>query len=128
MKPSVHKEQAALFRWAAFCEARHPELALLYAIPNGGHRHKAVAARMKAEGVKRGVPDVCLPVPRGGHHGLYVEMKTAEGTASQDQKEWLRALQRQGYRVAVCRGWEAARALIEDYLTTGADAGRRGTV
>ena len=127
MKASEHQEQAALFRWAGFAAARWPELALLYAIPNGGHRHKAVAARMKAEGVKRGVPDLCLPVPRGNHHGLYVELKTADGSASRAQRQWLTALQRQGYRVAVCRGWEAARAFIEDYLTSGAGAGRRRT-
>ena len=60
MKASEHQEQVALFRWAEFAIARWPELALMYAIPNGGHRHKAVAAGLKAEGVKRGVPDVCL--------------------------------------------------------------------
>ena len=53
-----HVEQAALFRWAEFARARLPELTLLHAIPNGGHRHKATAARLKAEGVKRGVPDL----------------------------------------------------------------------
>ena len=66
MLASEHQEQAALFRWAWFAQVKHPALALLYAIPNGGHRHKAVAARMKAEGVKAGVPDLCLPVARGG--------------------------------------------------------------
>lgn len=119
-----HQEQVSLFRWAEFAQGRYPELALLFAIPNGGHRHKAVAARLKAEGVKRGVPDLCLPVPRGIHHGLYIEMKTATGSASKEQKKWLQALQAQGYRVAICRGWEAAKDFIEDYLTTGAEAGR----
>ncbi|MET0084855.1 MAG: VRR-NUC domain-containing protein, partial [Sedimenticola sp.] len=115
-KQNEHQEQAALFRWAEFARARHPELELMFAIPNGGHRHKAVAARMKVEGVKRGVPDICVPVPRDGYHGLYIELKTARGTASKEQKLWLRQLQTQGYRVAVCRGWEAARGLIENYL------------
>ena len=112
-----HAEQAALFRWAEFARSRLPELALLHAIPNGGHRHKATAARLKAEGVKRGVPDVCLPVARNGAHGLYIELKTERGKTTPEQIGWIRALRRQGYVAEVCRGWESARSMIEHYLT-----------
>lgn len=112
-----HIEQAALVRWAAFARARLPELSMLYAVPNGGHRHKATAARLKAEGVKRGVPDVCLPIPRGGNHGLYIELKTERGKPTPEQLGWIRALRRQGYAACVCHGWEQARDTIEDYLT-----------
>jgi hypothetical protein len=73
------------------------------------------------------VPDICLPVPRGGWHGLYIELKARGGSASREQKQWLAALQRLGYRAELCVGWAQARRLIEDYMTTGADAGR-GTV
>ena len=123
MKASEHQEQVALFRWAEYATSALPELNLLYAIPNGGHRHKAVAARLKAEGVKAGVPDVCLPVARGGWHGLYIEMKTERGKASKSQVQWLFALREEGYKVAICRGWETARGLIEDYLCLRAVAG-----
>ncbi len=119
-----HAEQVALFRWAAIARSRYPELALLYAIPNGGHRHIQVARRLKAEGVKPGVPDICLPVPRGNWGGLYIELKTARGAVSKAQCGWLKALQDQGYLATVCRGWEPARTLIEEYLATGTDAGR----
>ena len=112
-----HAEQAALFSWAEFARDRYPELALMFAIPNGGHRHKAVAARMKAEGVKRGVPDICLPVPRGIWHGLYIELKTSTGRVSREQRRWIALLITQGYRADVCRGWQQARQLIEEYLT-----------
>ncbi len=118
-----HAEQAALFRWAEFARARLPELALLYAVPNGGHRHKATAARLKAEGVKRGVPDVCLPVARSGAHGLYIEIKTERGKATPEQLGWICALRRQGYAAEVCRGWESARSMIEHYLTGGPKRG-----
>ena len=77
------------FRWAALAKSRWPELVLLHAIPNGGHRHKAVAVRMKAEGMKAGVPDICLPVPRGSWHGLYLELKTEDGSVSRAQRRWL---------------------------------------
>ena len=121
---SEHKEQVALFRWAEFAAARRPELRLLHAIPNGGHRHKAVAARMKAEGVRRGVPDVFLPIPRGAFAGLYIEMKTRRGRVSDEQRRWIEALRAQGYRAEVCRDWNAARQLIEEYLG-GRDSGPR---
>lgn len=120
---SEHEEQAALVRWAEFQRPKWPELALLHAIPNGGHRHRVTAARLQAEGVRAGVPDLCLPVPRGGWHGLYIELKTRRGRPSREQRRWLDALRAQGYRAEVCRGWEAARAVIEDYLAGVAAVG-----
>ncbi len=124
-RTTEHQEQATLFRWAAFAEARWPVLGLLHAIPNGGHRNKIAAARLKAEGVRAGVPDLCLPVARGRWHGLYIELKADGGRASPAQIRWIGALRRQGYRVELCVGWIAARRVIEDYLGTGAAAGRR---
>ena len=76
-KPIPHEgnEQEALFRWAAFVRGRFPEIDLLYHIPNGGSRNRLEAANLKRQGVKSGVPDLCLPVARGKYHGLYIEMK-----------------------------------------------------
>lgn len=111
-----HKEQSALFHWANYAQATLPELRLLFAIPNGGHRHKVTAAKMKAEGVKRGVPDICLPVSRGHYHGLYIELKTHKGRASREQKRWLARLTDEGYRAVICRGWNDARQELETYL------------
>ena len=68
--PTESVEQQSLFRWAAYQSGKYPELKLLYHVPNGGSRNKAEAGRFKAEGVKAGVPDLCLPVPRGEFHGL----------------------------------------------------------
>ena len=110
------EEQQALFQWAQWMSGRYPELELLFHIPNGGKRNKAEAARMKAGGVRAGVPDLCLPVARGGFHGLYIELKAGKGTASQKQKEWIGKLTAQGYRALVLTGWEAASRAIEDYL------------
>jgi hypothetical protein len=115
-KRSEHAEQTALMTWCRYNRARWPELDLLYAIPNGGHRHIAVAGKMKAEGVRRGVPDLCLPVARGLWHGLYIELKTSTGRTTPEQREWIARLQGQGYRVEVCKGWPAAAAVIEDYM------------
>lgn len=116
MKDEEHRIQCTLFRWAALESSNHPELQLLHAIPNGGHRHKAVAGRLKAEGVKAGVPDIFLPVARSGSHGLYIEMKTQNGRLTGSQKDWTEALADQGYRVEICRAWDAAAILIANYL------------
>ena len=113
---SEHDEQKALFQWAEIAQLQRPELALMFAIPNGGHRLKAVAGKMKAEGVKPGVPDIFLPVPRQQYHGLFVEMKTQKGAISKEQHRWIRPLLCKGYQVKVCRGWQAAAEVIEQYL------------
>lgn len=115
--PTEGTEQATLFSWAKMVSHKRPELRLLYHIPNGGHRSKSEAARFKAEGVKPGVPDLCLPVARGPYHGLYIELKRQKGGKVSDaQKEWIAALTTQGYLAEVCYGWKDAAALIEDYL------------
>ena len=115
--PTEHQEQCALFEWSAWQEGLWPELRLLHAIPNGGKRDKVTAARLKEEGVKAGVPDLCLPVPRGGKHGLYIEMKRRKGgKVSPDQLQWLDDLMHQGYECHVCRGCDEARETILEYL------------
>lgn len=115
--PTEAQEQMTLFSWAAMQSGKYPELNLLYHVPNGGSRHKAEAGRLRAEGVKAGVPDLCLPVPRGGFHGLYIELKRLRGgRISEHQTEWMEALIRQGYCVALCEGWERAAETIIEYL------------
>ena len=115
--PTEHAEAAMLIRACKAAEATHPELRLLYAIPNGGHRAWRTAAQMKAEGVKAGVPDYHLPVARGGYIGLWVELKRTKGGRLQpEQRAWMDALAAQGHRVALCKGWEAAFNVIRDYL------------
>lgn len=115
--PTESVEQQCLFRWAEFQSGRYPELKLLYHVPNGGSRKKSEAGRFKAEGVKAGVPDLCLPVARGGYHGLYIELKRLKHSkTSEDQKAWIEKLNEQGYCAVVCKGWEAAAKVITEYL------------
>lgn len=131
--PTEHAEQTALITWANLSCAAHPELRLLFAIPNGsflGDGVKRLASgkavslgairsrKLKAEGVKTGVPDLCLPVARGGFFGLYIEMKrTQGGTLSPEQRDWHQALIDQGYHVALCKGQPAAQQTLTAYLT-----------
>ena len=111
------QEQAALFRWAAYSRAKYPELDLLFHIPNGGSRNTIEARHLKEQGVKPGVPDICLPVPSGRYTALYIELKRRKkGRVSEAQHGWLMALNRVGCKAVVCRGWEEAKREIEDYL------------
>lgn len=110
-------EQVALMQWSLRNRQQIPALGLLFHVPNGGHRHPTQGALMKLLGVKRGVPDLCLPVPAAGHHGLWIEMKPlAGGVVSDDQKRWHASLTANGYRVEVCRGFLAAKEAILGYL------------
>jgi len=113
---SESSEQIALFQWAVYNEGKLPELKLLYAIPNGGKRYKTTAIRLKKEGVRSGVPDLCLPVARQSFHGLYIEMKIDRNKPSENQIWWINQLSRQGYKVKTCWGWVEAKGEIEAYL------------
>jgi len=156
---SEHAEQAALFQWAAItanqCEAcgdhkRAQALRMMFAIPNGDQRGSGdnaedrkrgaqiAGARLKAEGQKNGVPDVCMPWPiqakqqepslfmKISYCGLFIEMKARKHKSkrgdnpmqgcSEDQIEWIDNLRALGYRCEVCYGWEEARDVIISYL------------
>jgi hypothetical protein len=117
--PSEHEEAVALMARVRSLEGQWPELALFHAIPNGGDRHKATAGKMRAEGQRAGVPDYFLPVPRGEHHGLYIELKSLTGYPSREQTQWISRLREMGYRAEVVRGANAAWQLIAEYLGIG---------
>ena len=118
--PSEEEEQISLFEWAGRMTYTYPELRWLYHVPNRGSRGKAEAGRFKAMGVKSGVPDVALDIPRGRFHGLRIEMKRREGgSVSNAQQAWIDHYNAIGYRAVVCRGWQEAADTIEEYLKEG---------
>lgn len=116
MKSLEGVEQSQLMTWTRYISGRHPEIELLYHIPNGGSRNRIEAAHLKQQGVKAGVPDLCLPVARGEHHGLYIELKVGKNKPTENQKQWISKLREQGYRAEVCYGWEEASKVILSYL------------
>ena len=114
--PTESEEQIALFEWAEWEKNKYPDLKWMFHIANGGKRNIVTAKRLKSEGLKPGVPDICLPVPKGEYHGLYVEMKRKGNTTSKYQDEWLQALSDYGYCTAVCYSCESAKDVIMGYL------------
>lgn len=117
-KPSEeeHQIQSAFIDWVRLCESMVPELGLIYAIPNGGWRNRVVAAKLKAEGVKPGVPDLHLPVARGPWHSLYLETKAPGKDQRPEQKELAWKLMKAGNLVKVCHSVDDLIRETEEYL------------
>jgi hypothetical protein len=114
---SEHEDQVAVFEWAARYESRWPCLALLFGSLMGipltpKYLNKAIKA-----GMKKGKPDINLPVSRGGYHGLWIELKRKGGKKPEpDQERILRMLAAEGNAVYACHGSESAIDTITNYL------------
>lgn len=115
-RPTEADEQAAVIEWSEYMQGTYPELKLLHHIPNGGSRNKKEAANLKRQGVKAGVPDLHLPVPRGKYHSLYIEMKVEPNKPTKEQVKWINALIDNGNAAIICYSAERAVKAIEYYL------------
>lgn len=125
--PTEHAEQVAVTAWVDANADAYPDLCMFTANPMGGFRTKATAGRLKAEGVRAGVPDMMLLAPRTGRdgrqwHGLFIELKRADRSnhASAHQKLWLDNLRQRGYMAVVCYGATEAIATLKHYLEMNA--------
>jgi len=116
MKQTEHYEQKKLFEWAKVQSGKYAPLSMMFAIPNGGQRNIVTANKLKAEGVKSGVPDIFLAYPSIHAHGLFIELKSAKGKVSQNQREWIAALSSSGYMCVVCYSFDEAKEIICEYL------------
>lgn len=116
-KLSEAQEQIIIFNWARFV----PELRWLFAIPNGGSRHVLEATNLKRQGVKKGVSDMFLPIPKGKYHGLFIELKVGKNKATPEQREFILHANKYNYHAEVCYGHEEAIDLIKRYLNLRPD-------
>lgn len=107
--PTEHEEQREVVKW--FRRKYGP--IRIFAIPNGGFRSRATAARLKAEGVSPGVPDLFVPF-----HRLWIEMKRVKGgKLSPEQRNWQKYLVEEcGHTWMVCHGAEDAKAQIDAFM------------
>ena len=113
---SEDSAQIAIFIWASQNLKKYPELKWLFAVPNGGYRNKATAGKLKAMGLKPGVPDIALMIKRGPYSGLWIELKVKKNKPSPEQIEWINHLQSQGFGAMVCVGFQEARDTLIKYL------------
>lgn len=109
-----HRLQCACVRWLRLAYPQHHHN--LFAVPNGGYRTPATAAKIKAEGALPGVSDLILLIARGGYHGLLIEMKTDKGRQSEAQREWQKKIEADGYKYVVVRSIEEFIKVVEAYL------------
>lgn len=123
MQNIEYANQVALFEWASIESKKYPCLSLLNASMNGVKLLNIKAgARAKKAGMKKGYPDIFLPVARNGYFGLFIELKrqktsySSKGTLTAEQKWWLENLNNQGYKAIVCYGFYEARDVILEYI------------
>jgi hypothetical protein len=112
-------EQARVIKWSHKVAVREvmPDLRWLHHSPNGGKRDALAGAQMKALGVKPGWPDLILPVSNQAFTpGLVIEMKSATGSTSKEQKEWLAHFEAQGWQIRIARTAQEARLHLCQYL------------
>ena len=114
MKHEESKLQQACVKWFRLQYRQYERL--LFAVPNGGQRNVIVAAKLKAEGVVAGVSDLLLFVPNRDYHALCIEMKSAKGRQTENQKAWQKEVEKQGYKYVVCRSLDEFINIINDYL------------
>lgn len=114
LKPE-QRLQTGVMRWV---DATFPEIAHLVMASAGGVRTSmSQAVKMKSMGYRKGTPDIFVAVPKGGRHGLFLELKASGGKASPEQNIMLANLQAQGYAAAVVVGFEQVKATLTAYLS-----------
>lgn len=120
-----HEFQVALIKHLKLHEGRFPDLELIHANPMGEKRDKGTGAKLKAEGAKKGIPDLFLPVATHfvecceqyiGYNGLYIEIKIGKDDLSDVQKWWKERLERQGFDYYVARDMMETLNYIKAYL------------
>lgn len=114
MNSREHEIQKSCIEWF---DLQYAQLSKhLFAIPNGGYRHKLTAVKLKAEGVRKGVPDLFLAIPSWGKAGLFIEVKTPKGVIRPEQKQYKKRLEEIGYAHCYVRSLEQFMAIINKYL------------
>ena len=115
MERSEHDEQArfmALLRTLTVEAARG-----VFAVPNGFLRTESMRLRAWREGVHPGVPDIFIPFPSKGFHGLFIEFKSARGVLTKAQNDYLTLARSRGYKAEVARSAEQALRIFSNYLS-----------
>ena len=113
-----HDLQASIIAECDWRANQDPRWSRIFAVPNGGKRNKATAGKLKAEGVRPGVPDLLLLYPSRGYHGLALELKIGMNKLSEAQRDWQLWLREHNYCVETIRDYaQDAINLIEWYLS-----------
>lgn len=114
MKSEESQIQSASVNWFRY---EYPKWSKnLFSVPNGGYRHIATARAIKREGAVAGVADLLLLLPTDTYHGLLIEMKTAKGKLSKNQKMWLNHMSHFDYLPVVCHSVTDFQVAVNRYI------------
>lgn len=105
--------------WSLACKGYGLDERVLFHVPNGGKRRKKEASILKAMGVRPGVPDLLLIVPRGNSVGLALEMKAPDGRVSKPQQEMQTLFLAANWATAIAWSTQDGIDSICRYLKTG---------
>lgn len=114
-----HLHQCIIFDWALRKRKQYPMLDFMSASQSGHKRNVVDASMAKRSGLKAGIPDIFLPYPSKGYHGLFIELKRPEKSKakiSEAQKITIDYLNNHGYLAVVCYGSDEAIEAIKNYL------------
>lgn len=111
MATTEREIQVSIFDWASWALRGK---CFVFHIPNGGARHPAVARKLKAEGVKAGVADICVVLPGG--RVLWVEVKRPKGRQNTAQKEFQNACEKLGHEYHIVYSMHDFIDLVSGYL------------
>lgn len=110
--------QVSIFQWISFHEKKYKGLDLAYSTASG--LKLPIGSIVKAHKVgiiKKGLPDIVIPVSRKGFHGLYIELKTDEGKPTKEQVEFVKRLNEEGYLACFSYGFKETISKLEYYFT-----------
>ena len=104
--------QMTVMQWIYMQPMLHP---YIFHIPNGGDRSPQYASKLRKMGLKPGVSDLFIAMPKKGYHGMWLELKAKTGRLGPAQKVFLADMEAQGYLTKVCFSIEEAILTIQEY-------------
>jgi hypothetical protein len=111
------KHEESRIQEAVVTYLRHQYPTALHCASAGGVRTSMKQAiMMKRTGYVRGFPDLMILESSKDYKGLFIEMKTEKGVASKEQKWWKEELTKRGYRSEICKGFDSAKQIIDEYF------------
>ena len=84
-------------------------------IPNEGKRTSRYGKSLKEMGMRPGVADLFIAMPRKGYNGAWIELKSKNGVLSNTQMEFLDDMRNQNYFTTTSHSIDEAIALIRWY-------------
>jgi hypothetical protein len=111
--------QGSCVKWFRYQYSEYKDL--LFAIPNGlpifdKELRVKIYNRLNREGLKAGVPDLFLALPRGIYHGAFIEIKYDSDRLRKVQADMIRELESENYKCIIVRSLEEFIEQINEYM------------